>query len=174
VTESAFGWLDHSEQQRRQMLEIVDLFREKGTVDELGAGVIRDALADPFFPGTSTLQSRAGYFLFEPWIYQRLEHERVPSAQLDRRARQEQASLVEALVAGSEREGVIGIDAGARVLGPPSILSGRPPDARHPAQPGSLEAYAAALDDRPERDALTHPRALENWGGASSTGRFHL
>ena len=55
---SAFGWLDHSEQQRRQMLEIVNLFREKGTLDELGIGVIRDGFSDHFFPGTSTLQTR--------------------------------------------------------------------------------------------------------------------
>ena len=42
-------------------LEIVDLFREKGTLDELGIGAIRDAFADRFFPGTSTLHTRARY-----------------------------------------------------------------------------------------------------------------
>jgi hypothetical protein len=66
---SAFGWLDYSARERRAMLEIVDLFREKGTVDELGVGTIRDAFADHLFPGTSTLHSRARYFLFIPWVY---------------------------------------------------------------------------------------------------------
>ena len=43
---SAFGWLDTDNEQRRKMLEMVDLFKEEGTVDELGIGSIRDALAD--------------------------------------------------------------------------------------------------------------------------------
>ena len=119
---SSFGWLDHSEQQRRQMLEIVNLFRDKGTLDELGIGVIRDGFADHFFPGTSTLQTRARYLLFIPWIFQRLESERVPSAQFDRRARQGQADLVRALMAGGESEGVIGITARDAILRPPSEL----------------------------------------------------
>ncbi|MDP8927681.1 MAG: DUF6361 family protein [Actinomycetota bacterium] len=38
---SVFAWLDHSEQERRRMLELVGLFREQGTVDELGIGTIR-------------------------------------------------------------------------------------------------------------------------------------
>ncbi len=119
---SAFGWLDHSEQQRRQMLEIVNLFREKGTLDELGIGVIRDGFADHFFPGTSTLQTRARYLLFIPWLFLRLEEERVPSVQFDRRARHAQADLVRALLAGGESEGVIGSTAREALLRPPSEL----------------------------------------------------
>jgi hypothetical protein len=86
----------------------VNLFREKGTLDELGIGVIRDGFADQFFPGTSTLQTRARYLLFIPWVFLQLEQERVPSAQFDRRARHAQADLVQALLAGRESEGVIG------------------------------------------------------------------
>ena len=70
---NTFAWLDYSAQERKSMLEIVDLFREKGTVDELGLGVIRDAFADQVLPGTSTLQSRARYWLFVPWLYRQLE-----------------------------------------------------------------------------------------------------
>ena len=33
---STFGWLDTDNEQRRKMLEVVDLFKEEGTVDELG------------------------------------------------------------------------------------------------------------------------------------------
>src|SRR5690625_1509714 len=40
---SAFGWLDTDRSQRQQMLELVDQFREQGTVDDLGIGQIRDA-----------------------------------------------------------------------------------------------------------------------------------
>ncbi len=119
---SAFGWLDHSEQQRRQMLEIVDLFREKGTLDELGVGQIRDAFADRFFPGTSTLHTRARYLLFVPWILTRLERKRVPSAKFDEWARWDQAQLVKSLVAGGESTGVIGITARASIQTPPSAI----------------------------------------------------
>ena len=56
---SSFTWLDYSEQERRKMLDVVDLFKEQNTRDELGIGAIRDALADQFFPGTGTVQTRA-------------------------------------------------------------------------------------------------------------------
>jgi hypothetical protein len=56
---STFGWLDYSDADRRRMLEVVGLFREKGTLDELGIGSIRDTFADLFCPGTSTIETRA-------------------------------------------------------------------------------------------------------------------
>ena len=65
---SSFTWLDYSEQERRKILDVVDLFKEQNTRDELGIGAIRDALADQLFPGTGTVQTRARYFLFIPWI----------------------------------------------------------------------------------------------------------
>ena len=77
---STFAWLDHSEEQRRRLLNFVSLFKEKGTVDELGIGTIRDALSDLLFPGTSAPQTRARYFLFVPWIFMQSTHlaSRVP------------------------------------------------------------------------------------------------
>src|SRR3954469_23564447 len=119
---SSFTWLDYSARERRTMLGVVDLFREKGTVDELGLGTIRDAFADRLFPGTSTLQSRTRYWLFIPWLYQRLEAEKTKPANMDARARQRQAELVRALVSGGESEGVIGIEAKDKVLRPPSFV----------------------------------------------------
>lgn len=79
---STFAWLDYSARERRAMLEVVDPFRVKGTVDGLGLGVIRDAFADRLFPGTST-QTRARYWLFVPWLYLQLETERTPSPLAD-------------------------------------------------------------------------------------------
>lgn len=55
------------------MLDVVDLFREHDTRDELGVGSVRDAFADMLFPGTSTIMTRARYFLLVPWAYQRLD-----------------------------------------------------------------------------------------------------
>ena len=37
---SAFVWLDYSERERRKMLDVVDLFREPNTRDELGIGSV--------------------------------------------------------------------------------------------------------------------------------------
>jgi len=124
MTLSAFAWLDYSDGDRRRMLEVIDLFREKGTLDELGIGSIRDTFADHFFPAISTIQTRARYFLFVPWVYQALERERIPSARASAHARQLQARLVASLKAGGEgaAAGVIGIDAGASLQRPPSLV----------------------------------------------------
>lgn len=35
--------------------ELLRLFQEVGAVDELGIGIVRDAFADKFFPGTFAL-----------------------------------------------------------------------------------------------------------------------
>src|SRR5438094_8815932 len=121
---ASFAWLDHSEAQRRQMLEIVDQFREKGTLDELGFGSIRDSFADHFFPGTSTIHTRARYLLFVPWIYRGIERARLPYSQVEARARRDQARLVEALRRGGEGEaqGVIGIQAGEALQRTPASI----------------------------------------------------
>jgi hypothetical protein len=144
---SAFSWLDYSARERRTMLSVVDLFREKGTVDELGLGTIRDAFADRLFPGTSVLQTRTRYWLFVPWLYLRLEATRTKSADADAVARRLQGELVRALKAGGETAGVIGIDVGDRVLRPPSFAywAGL---ARYGILqfPGSTARYHASLD----------------------------
>ena len=64
---SAFVWLDYSERERRKRLDVVDLFREHDTRDEFGIGSVRDAFADMLFPGTSTIMTRARYFLLVAW-----------------------------------------------------------------------------------------------------------
>src|SRR5712691_7430412 len=87
---SAFVWLDYSESERRKMLDVVDLFREHDTRDELGIGSVRDAFADMLFPGTSTIMTRARYFLLVAWTYQRLERLRVKSGEIAARATQSQ------------------------------------------------------------------------------------
>jgi hypothetical protein len=129
------------------MLEVVDLFREKNTVDELGLGVVRDAFANAFFPGTSTLHSRARYWFFIPWLFLQLEREKTSSANADSRARRLQADLVKALEAGGENEGVIGIEARDKVLRPPAILYWAGLE-RHGIRTvvGSMGRYFASLD----------------------------
>lgn len=105
---SAFVWLDYSERERRKMLDVVDLFREHDTRDELGIGSVRDAFADLLFPGTSTIMTRSRYFLLVAWIYQRLERSRTSSAQIAARARKAEIDLVEAIERSDDNEGNIG------------------------------------------------------------------
>ena len=105
---STFTWLDYSEHERRKMLDVIDLFGEKTTRDELGLGGVRDAFADLLFPGTSTIQTVAKYFLLIPWVYQSLEQKHTSSAKMPLRARKAEIELARALEASGETDGVIG------------------------------------------------------------------
>ena len=64
------GWVDFSKADREKVLDVINLLQEPGAVDEIGIGLIRDAFANYFFPGTSTVQTRAKYFLVVPYILQ--------------------------------------------------------------------------------------------------------
>ncbi|MCC2333610.1 DUF6361 family protein [Cellulomonas wangsupingiae] len=104
---SSFGWLDADTEQRRQMLEVVDLFSDDGTVDELGTGAIRDALSHALFPGTSVLHTRLRYALFVPWLLQEAGA-RSSSPDTGAALRQLEIRLIGSLLAGGEKPGVIG------------------------------------------------------------------
>lgn len=102
------------------MQEAVELFREQGTLDDLGLGSVRDAFANLLFPATSVLHTRARYFLFIPWIYRTLEREGASSRDVAARARRSEIRLIGALHAGGATRGVIGQRAGADLKQLPS------------------------------------------------------
>lgn len=104
---STIGWLDADTEQRRRMLELVDLFRDQGTVDEIGIGTVRDALSNTLFPGTSVLHTRLKYVLFVPWLMQRATY-RHSAGEMAEDFRRLEYRLIDALLAGGERQGVIG------------------------------------------------------------------
>lgn len=104
------------------MRDVLDMFREQDTRDELGIGVIRDAFADLLFPGTTTIQTRARYFLFVPWIYLSLEQKRVSTARFAIRLRQDETYLTRCLLANDESEGVIGRVSGDKLQRLPSNI----------------------------------------------------
>ncbi len=105
---STFTWLDYSEHERRKMLDVIELFGERTTRDELGLGGVRDAFADTLFPGTSTIQTRAKYFLFVPWIYLALEARRTPAASVGIRARRLESELMVVIDQSEDSAGLIG------------------------------------------------------------------
>jgi hypothetical protein len=123
---SKFGWVDFSESERKRMLDIVDLFNQQDTRDELGVGTIRDAFSDHLFPGTSTIQTRARYYLFVPWIYKdverRLARNKLSTADFTKEVERNEKKLIRALMAGGESDGVIGIEAKEKLQRLPSNI----------------------------------------------------
>ena len=127
-------------------MELVSALNEPGTLDELGIGTIRDTIADTLFPGTSTIQTRARYFLFIPWILRMVE-EGSPRGAEDR-ARNLQLRLRNSLdkAHGLNETGVIGVAAGAALQRWPIDIywlgMARWGIRRHP---GSISSYFASL-----------------------------
>lgn len=119
---STFAWLDFSDRDRKRAMDVVDLFREDETRDELGIGVIRDAIADRLFPGTSTIQTRVRYFLFVAWLFRGLNARDAAPERFTQRIRQLQDRVRESLVKGGESLGVIGFRAGRDVQRLPSSV----------------------------------------------------
>lgn len=104
------------------MLDAIDRAAENDTRDELGLGSIRDGLSDLFFPGTNTIQTRARYFLFVPWIYRGLEASKATTESPATRARRDELALVDALCTNEIHEGVIGARARGKLKRLPSNI----------------------------------------------------
>lgn len=108
------GWLDLSDSEQRRAREYLRQFRTEGTLDELGFGIVRDALADVFFPATNTIMTRSRYLFFVAAALLRVEHERLSGAQAARRLKMLEDELRKILSRDStdeddaERRGVIG------------------------------------------------------------------
>jgi hypothetical protein len=122
---STLAWLDFSEDEQRRARELLALFSEHDTRDELGIGTVRDALSDAMFPGTSVIQTRARYFLFVPWLFQEAARRGYAGAGLVEWVKRQERRLIEALRSGGwggPRSGLIGRVAGTRVKILPSMI----------------------------------------------------
>lgn len=62
------GWVDFTSADREKVFDVMNLLQEPGAVDEIGIGQVRDAFSNLFFPGTSTVQTIAKYFLIVPYV----------------------------------------------------------------------------------------------------------
>ena len=120
--QATLTWLDLTASDRDKMRRVLDLFKEQGTLDEMGLGSLRDALSDALFPGTSYIQTRLRYVLFVPWIYQRLEARRVRSGDVERAARAAEVDLIGRLEQNEDARGIIGVVARAALVRLPSSL----------------------------------------------------
>lgn len=119
---STIAWLDTSAEEQRRVREIVALFSQSESRDELGIGQIRDALSDLLFPGTSVIQTRARYFLFVPWIFRDGEYRGWSGAALKAWAERQERILIESLRRAGATDGLIGSLAGPAVKTLPSTI----------------------------------------------------
>lgn len=103
------GWIDFSKSERNKILSVLDLLSEAGTLDELGIAPIRDGFANLFFPGTSTIQTRAKYFMIVPYALKDLEYSSESNPNRMLRALDEmERKCGEILITGKDLEGIIG------------------------------------------------------------------
>jgi hypothetical protein len=119
---STLTWLDFSEAERRRALEVLELFSQTETRDELGLGAIRDSIAEAMFPGISTVQRRARYFLLVPWIFQAAERRSSRVNAPLRLSGKMERQLIEVLLTGDDTDGVIGARARGGLRQLPSMI----------------------------------------------------
>jgi hypothetical protein len=108
---SNFTWVDFEEKDRQKMLEVIKMFQETDTRDELGIGTIRDTFSELFFPGTTTIQTRVKYMLFIPWIFLRHEKSKTPSNIIAQKVHADEITIISALLKSEDTLGVIGGEA---------------------------------------------------------------
>jgi hypothetical protein len=143
---STLSWLDFSERDRRQLLDVVNLFRAEDTRDELGIGTIRDGFADLLFPGTSTVQTRARYYLFVPWMYRELEGRQLNADQVGRQSRLSEVRLIDVLAGSDDADGTIDVQARSALQRLPSNIYWRGLGSWGiRIYPGSQEQYHRAI-----------------------------
>lgn len=119
---ATIAWLDTSREDQRRMREVINLFAQHESRDELGIGQVRDAFSDRFFPGTSTLHTRARYLLLIPWCYRAAARAaRTPEA-LEVGAAKNERRLIVALSDADATRGLIGRLAGMKLKTLPSSL----------------------------------------------------
>ena len=104
------------------MRELVALFTQEDSRDELGIGAVRDAFSDLLFPGASVLQTRTRYLMFVPWIFREAEQRRMSGPALRGWAEVRERWLIPALRRGGDQTGLIGRIAGPGVKILPSTI----------------------------------------------------
>lgn len=119
---STFAWIDGSADDRRRVLDAIEKLKETDSRDELGLATIRDGFSNELFPGTGTLQTRAAYFLFVPWMYQHLQRRQVSNRDVAQASRKEELRLIGALLQSVDQLGVIGSVARDSLKRPPSSI----------------------------------------------------
>ena len=48
------GWIDFSKEDRQKAFDVINLLSEQGADNNIGIGLLRDHIANYYFPGTYT------------------------------------------------------------------------------------------------------------------------
>ncbi|ADY14202.1 DUF6361 family protein [Sphaerochaeta globosa] len=119
------GWIDFSREQRDKVMKILHNLAQKTALDELGIGAIRDGFADIFFPGTSTIQTRAKYFVLIPYIFREIiTGKNIKKGSMQDLIEQRELELIQDLKdnSGDDLRGIIGQDSGINLKRKPSSV----------------------------------------------------
>jgi hypothetical protein len=119
---SLLAWVDVSTDEQRRIREIIAMFQQTESRDELGVGQVRDAFSDMLVPGTSVIQTRARYFLFIPWIFRDGARRGHAGQQLRGWADRWERRLIVTLLKGDDQVGLIGGHVGPGVKTLPSTI----------------------------------------------------
>lgn len=119
---SSLGWLDLDAAAADRVATLLRALQEPSTLDVLGLGSVRDAFSQMLHPGTSYVHTRLRYLMFLPWIFQRLEADKVAPGHFFRRLRHHEAELIDCLRHLGPGQGVIGYQAGRNLKRMPSFI----------------------------------------------------
>lgn len=155
-------------------MNLLESQKDKSTIDELGLGLVRDAISDHLFPGLSTIQTRARYFFFVAWLLRDLERGNVQDDRLVPTLSQREVALINALLAtdgGTPEErhpGLIGRESRDTTKRLPSAIywSGMRRLGIYQGA-GSLQEYLA---DLPDLRRLRRRRSASTEDGEGSDG----
>ena len=62
------GFVNFNTDEKKRIAQMMQFLNEPEAVEELGVGRVRDHFSDTLFPGTSSLQHHAKYFVVLPWM----------------------------------------------------------------------------------------------------------
>ena len=63
------GFVNFNTEEKKRVAKMMQLLQESEAIEELGIGRVRDHFSNTLFPGTSTLQHHAKYFVVLPALY---------------------------------------------------------------------------------------------------------
>lgn len=119
---SSLGWLDFDAAAADRVARLLSALQEPSTLDVLGLGSVVTTFSDMLHPGTSYVHTRLRYLMFLPWIFQRLEADRVAPGDFFRRLRHDEVLLIDHLRHVGSGQGVIGYQAGRNLKRMPSDI----------------------------------------------------
>lgn len=119
---SSLGWGVHDRDEEDRIHRLLAALRQSEARDELGFGGIRDSLADLFFPGTSTIQTRLRYFLIVPWCYRAIEQKKVKAPRFAVEVTALERRIIQPLLEGEDHAGAFGAPRGERIKRLPSSV----------------------------------------------------